>query len=189
MRAGCGAQAIFLILRDRSIDGHSGDAAGRGFDDAGLDASLADALGQLMDVDISDIVGADGAKMLWDAERVVVEAGGNDDAHPGFRGDFGGKFGIAAEFHRTRIHEAVDAEILDLLHPIDGLAHFHFAIEAAIVELPTGEAGGQMLVNEREAEVARFALAHDSVNRHFQTPYVAERRWCPRNEYYEGRKV
>src|SRR5258706_2021462 len=166
MRASGGAKAVLLGLGDRSIDRHSGDAAGRGLDDAGLDPGLADALGQLLDIDLGDVVGSEHPEMLWDTERVIVEASGDDDAHAGFLRHLGGELRIAAEFHWAWIDETLDPEILDLLHPIDRLADFGLANKVAIVELPAGEARGQMLVDKREAQVACFAFTDDGVNRH-----------------------
>src|SRR6266849_4982177 len=140
--------------------------AGGGLDYSGFDPGVVDAFGQFTDIDLGDVVHADHPEVRGKAERLVVNAGRDDHANAGFLRRLGRVFWVAAEFHRTRIDETRHAQGFDLLQPLDHIGKLTLAIEAAVVEFPAGHAGGEMLVNQGEAKLTRFAFSQDRIDGH-----------------------
>src|SRR5579863_6262328 len=131
---------------------------------------MADPLGQFAHVNLRHIVGADHPHMHRIAQRLVIDSGRDNYAHPGFVRGLGGVFRIASQLHRARIDETVDAESFDLLELLDQLGHLALAVEARGIEFKTRHPGREMFMNQGETELARLTFSEDCIDRHLAPP-------------------
>src|SRR5271154_280030 len=159
MRARSSPQAHIFVLRDLAL-------AGRALDDAGFDAGVADALVDLADIDRRDVVDAPLLEVRGVAQVFLVKSGRADNSHARRRRRLRHEVHVAADIHRARIDERLEAEVAHLLEPLDAVPERRLALEfrRGAVELPAGPADQQMLVHERRAELLRTYGASDGVD-------------------------
>src|SRR5437762_14132236 len=87
----------------------AGRIAGGDLDASRLDAGLADAVVDLVQVELGDLLRRSRTPVVRNADVLEVEARRAHDLHPRLAGHLGEQLGIAAEVDRTRVDEGAHA--------------------------------------------------------------------------------
>ena len=85
-----------------------------------FDARVADAVLDLVQVELGDLLRRAHAPVPRDADLLVVEARGAHDLHAGPLRDFGEELRVATEVDRARVDERAHAVVAQLFHALDG---------------------------------------------------------------------
>src|SRR3954447_16632314 len=124
LRTRRGPQAHFLIGGDVRAPGLVFQHASRAFDEARFDASIADPVGDLFCIDLSNLVYSDAPQLsvkleIRAAKVFFVETGSADDPHTGLGRHLSHEINVAANVRRAGIHESIHSMGLKLLQTID----------------------------------------------------------------------
>src|ERR1700733_4111267 len=122
MRARGGSKAHLFVLGDLAFPG-------RALDDAGFDASIADAAVNLVDLDRRDVLDAPLLEVGGVAEVFLVQSRGADYSHARRGSHLGHEGHVAADVHRARIDEGLEAEVADFLEALDAIFECGLALE------------------------------------------------------------
>src|SRR6204780_3944916 len=172
VRARGGAEAHLFVLSDLAF-------AGRALDDAGLDAGVADAAVNLADIDRRDVVDAPLLEVRGVAEVLLVQSRGADYSHARRSSHLGHEGHVAADVHRARVDEGLEAEVADFLEALDAIFERGLALEfrRGAIELPSSPAYQQMLMHERGAELLGTGGSSDGIDC-FHRDALPHRRDC-----------
>src|SRR5580704_9149726 len=172
VRARGGSEAHLFVLGDLAF-------AGRALDDAGFDAGVADAAVNLADIDRRDVVDAPLLEVGGVAEVFLVQSRRADYSHARRGGHLGHEDYVAADVHRARIDEGLEAEVADFLEALDAIFECGLALEfrRGAIELPSGPAYQQMLMHEGGAELFGTGGSSDGVDC-FHRDALPHRRDC-----------
>ncbi len=165
LRDAGGIEELAFERRDRR-------RAGRHLDRAGPHAGVADAVGDLADVELRNFFGGTRAPVDRQAHRLEIEARGAHHVHLGFLRDLRHQRGVAAELDRAGIDEGADTVLLaQLAQALDRLGDETRAVEGrGGIILGAGERDEQMLVHQGAPEPIQSDRAENRLYLHSGTP-------------------
>ena len=112
MRPARGAQTILFVRGYLPF-------AGGALDNPRLDSGAADTLGDFLHVNFGDLIDRALLEVRRAAEVFFVQPGGADDIDARGRCDLGHEIHVASYIHRTGIDEGRNAQVFQLLQPLD----------------------------------------------------------------------
>src|SRR5439155_2661169 len=131
-----------------------------------LDPGGADAVLDLVHVELGDLLRRAHGPIPRDADLLVVEAGRAHDLHARPLRDLGEELGVATEVDRARVDERAHAVVAQLLHALDGAGDARGAVPRPTggIECVARIADEHVLVDERGPEVVHVDRAENGLH-------------------------
>src|SRR5438270_2334950 len=145
-------------------------------DAARLDAGLADAVVDLVEVELGDLLRRPHPPVVRNPDVLEIEARRANDLHPRLTSDLGEELRVSTEVDRARVDERAHAVLGEPRHALHGGRDARPAVEGvARVEGVAGVADAHMLVHERRPELTRVDRPEDGLNgRHDRGTYLRQ---------------